>query len=219
MGAALSGLNLSINEEINVEINKSEYMTDRKGRLVPINQVSAYDLEMDAFVNDAIHDAKLKQAELRDFKNRSFDNCYAWMDLIAEKYGRTRGGTKGNVTFSSFDGSKQITIKVQDSLAFGPELQVAKDLIDECVTEWSEGANDNLRALITDAFQVDKEGNLSTSRILSLRRIKIEDERWKQAMEAISESLLVTVSKTYINFREKDASGKLMNIPLDIAAI
>lgn len=200
-------------------INQSDYMTDRKGRLVPINQVSEYDLEMDAFVSDAIRDAKLKNAELRDFKKRAFDNCYAWLDLIAEKYGRTRGGAKGNVTFSSFDGSKQISIKVQDSLAFGPELQVAKDLIDECVTEWSEGANDNLRALITDAFQVDREGNLSTSRILSLRRVKIDDERWKKAMEAISESLLVTVSKTYIHFREKDESGKLVHIPLDIAAI
>lgn len=219
MVAALSGLNLSINEEINVEINKDDYMTDRKGRLVPISQISDYDLEMDAFVNDAIRDAKAKNQDLRDFKKRSFDNCYAWLDLIAEKYGRTRGGAKGNVTFPSFDGSKQITIKVQDSLTFGPELQVAKDLIDECVKEWSKGADEKLLAVIDDAFHVDKEGNLSTSRILSLRRVKIEDDRWKQAMEAISESLLVTVSKTYINFREKDESGKLVNIPLDIAAI
>ncbi|MGK2889839.1 MAG: DUF3164 family protein [Candidatus Malihini olakiniferum] len=36
-------------------------MTDRKGRLVPISQVSDYDLEMDTFVNDAIRDAKLKK--------------------------------------------------------------------------------------------------------------------------------------------------------------
>lgn len=200
-------------------INKEEYMTDRKGRLVPINQVSEYDLEMDAFVSDAIRDAKLKNAELRDFKKRAFDNCYAWLDLIAEKYGRTRGGAKGNVTFSSFDGSKQISIKVQDSLAFGPELQVAKQLIDECVKEWSKGANEKLLAIIDDAFQVDKEGNLSAWRILSLRRVKIDDDRWKNAMEAISESLQVTVSKTYINFREKDEAGKLVNIPLDIAAI
>ncbi|WP_113632191.1 DUF3164 family protein [Pectobacterium peruviense] len=201
------------------EINKNDYMTDRKGRLVPINQVSDYDQEMDAFVNDAIRDAKLKNDELREFKKKSFDNCYAWLDLVAEKYGRTRGGVKGNVTFSSFDGSKQISIKVQDSLTFGPELQIAKQLIDECVKEWSKGADEKLRAIIDDAFQVDKEGNLSTSRILSLRTVKIEDDRWKKAMEAISESLMVKVSKTYINFREKDESGKLINISLDIAAI
>ncbi|MEN3964722.1 DUF3164 family protein, partial [Enterobacter hormaechei] len=106
-----------------------------------------------------------------DFKRRAFDECYAWLDLVAEKYGRTRGGAKGNVTFSSFDGAQQITIRVQETLTFGPELQIAKDLIDECVTEWSEGANANLRAIISDAFQVDKEGQLNTGRILSLRRV------------------------------------------------
>ncbi|EBT6969486.1 DUF3164 family protein [Salmonella enterica] len=201
------------------EVNKEDYMKDRKGRLVPINQVSDYDLAMDSFVREQVAAAKVKSADLSDFKQRAFDECYAWLDLVAEKYGRTRGGAKGNVTFSSFDGSEQITIRVQETLTFGPELQIAKDLIDECVTEWSEGANDNLRAIIADAFQVDKEGQLNTGRILSLRRVKIQDERWNRAMEAISESLQVAMSKTYINFREKDKGGKLINIPLDIAAI
>ncbi|WP_145551122.1 DUF3164 family protein [Yersinia intermedia] len=201
------------------EINKDEYMKDRKGRLVPVAQVSDYDLAMDSFVKEQVAAAKVKSADLSDFKQRAFDECYAWLDLVAEKYGRTRGGVKGNVTFSSFDGSVQITIRVQETLTFGPELQIAKDLIDECVTEWSEGANANLRAIIGDAFQVDKEGQLNTGRILSLRRVKIQDERWNRAMEAISESLQVAMSKTYINFREKDKHGKLINIPLDIAAI
>ncbi|EPK4543361.1 DUF3164 family protein [Serratia marcescens] len=200
-------------------INQDEYMKDRKGRLVPISQVSDYDLAMDSFVREQVSAAKAKNKDLRDFKERSFADCYAWLDLVAEKYGRTRGGAKGNVTFPSFDGSQQITIRVQETLTFGPELQIAKDLIDECVTEWSEGANANLRAIISDAFQVDKEGQLNTGRILSLRRVKIQDDRWIKAMEAISESLQVAMSKTYINFREKDESGKLVNIPLDIAAI
>lgn len=201
------------------EVNKEDYMKDRKGRLVPVDQVSDYDLAMDTFVKEQVAAAKAKRDELADFKRRAFDECYAWLDLVAEKYGRTRGGAKGNVTFSSFDGSQQITIRVQETLTFGPELQIAKDLIDECVTEWSEGANANLRAIISDAFQVDKEGQLNTGRILSLRRVKIQDERWNKAMEAISESLQVAMSKTYINFREKDKNGKLVNIPLDIAAI
>jgi hypothetical protein len=195
------------------------YMKDRKGRLVPVDQVSAYDLEMDAFVRSQVACAKEHNQALKVFKSKSFDECYAWMDLVAEKYGRKPGGIKGNVTFSTFDGGEQITIKVQDTIEFGPELQVAKDIIDECVLEWSEGANDNLRAIIFDAFEVDQAGKLNVSRILSLRRIKIDDARWLKAMEAISESLQVAVSKTYINFKEKDGSGKLIGIPLDIAGV
>ncbi|HGO5402858.1 TPA: DUF3164 family protein [Klebsiella oxytoca] len=200
-------------------INQDEYMKDRKGRLVPISQISDYDLAMDIFVREQVAAAKAKNADLSEFKDRAFNECYAWLDLVAEKFGRTRGGAKGNVTFPTFDGSQQITIRVQETLTFGPELQIAKELFDECVTDWSKGANANLQAIVTDAFQVDKEGQLNTGRILSLRRVKIQDERWIKAMDAISESLQVAMSKTYINFREKDKSGKLVNIPLDIAAI
>ena len=201
------------------EFNKDEYMKDRKGRLVPISQVSDYDLAMDTFVREQVTAAKIKRDELCEFKRRAFDECYAWLDLVAEKYGKTRGGVKGNVTFPTFDGSQQITIRVQETLTFGPELQIAKELFDECVTDWSQGANANLQAIVSDAFQVDKEGELSTGRILSLRRVKIQDERWIKAMDAIAESLQVAMSKTYINFREKDKTGRLVNIPLDIAAI
>ncbi|MCX8962165.1 DUF3164 family protein [Erwinia psidii] len=194
-------------------------MLDRKGRFVPESQVSAYDLEMDAFVRAQISQAEELNRSLLAFKTKAFNDCYAWMDLVAEKYDRQPGGVKGNVTFTSFDGTQQISIKVQDSLNFGPELQVAKDIIDECLVQWSEGANDNLRAILTDAFEVDKEGQLNTARILSLRRIKIDDARWLTAMEAIAESLQVAVSKTYINFRRKDECGKMVSIPLDLAGV
>lgn len=198
---------------------QDKYMKDRKGRLVPVNQVDEHDIEMDEFVRNQVKKAKELQAVLRQFKQNAFDDCYAFMDLLAEKYERKIGGQKGNVTFSTFDGYMQVRIAVQDSLTFGPELQIAKQIIDECLNDWAKDANQNLRTLITDAFEVDKEGELNTGRILSLRRIKINDERWKQAMNAISESLRIAVSKTYINFREKESNGKYNNISLDMAGV
>lgn len=200
-------------------LEQDKYMKDRKGRLVPIEQIDAHDIEMDSFVRNQVNKAKELQQVLMQFKQAAFDDCYAFMDLLAEKYERKIGGQKGNVTFSTFDGQLQVRIAVQDSLTFGPELQIAKQIIDECLNDWAKDANQNLRTLITDAFEVDKEGELNIGRILSLRRIKIADDRWKQAMEAISESLQVAVSKTYINFREKDNAGKYNNISLEIAGV
>lgn len=198
---------------------QDKYMKDRKGRLVPVEQIDEHDIEMDAFVRNQVRKARELKTVLRQFKQNAFDDCYAFMGLLAEKYERKIGGQKGNVTFSTFDGSMQVRIAVQDTLTFGPELQIAKQIIDECLNDWAKNANQNLRTLITDAFEVDKEGELNTGRILSLRRIKINDERWKQAMDAISESLRIAVSKTYINFREKDSNGKYNNIPLDLAGV
>lgn len=202
-----------------MSIDLDGYMKDSKGRLVPVEQVSEYDRLMDQFVRENVQNARAQRNNLMQFKQRAFDDCYAFLDMLAERYQRAPGGKKGNITFSTFDGSEAIRIKVQDSLAFGPELQVAKEIIDECISEWAQGANENLRAIVLDAFEVDKEGKLSVTRILSLRRIKIQDERWIKAMDIIADSLRINVSKTYINFLEKDSSGKLVNISLDIAAI
>ncbi|MGX9522467.1 DUF3164 family protein [Vibrio mediterranei] len=195
------------------------YIEDRKGRLVPVSNVSGFDMEMHEFVKRELEKAKEEQQRLREFKVTAFGNCYAFLDLLAEKYNRTHGGAKGNVTFSTFDGKQQVQISIQDSLVFGPELQIAKDIIDECLSEWSEGANVNLKAIVADAFEIDKEGNLNTGRILSLRKHAIEDARWQQAMTAIGDSILVASSKPYIRFKERDSSGKMVNVPLDIAAL
>lgn len=195
------------------------YMKDRKGRLVPEHLVEPHDLEMDAFVKLLVNQARTTQELLRKFKADSFAECYAFLELLGEKYDRKLGGEKGNVTFSSYDGSIQVQISVQNSLVFGPELQVAKELIDQCLSDWSEGANDNLKVVVNDAFDVDKEGNLNTGRILSLRRIAIDDPRWLNAMKAIGDSMLVASTKPYIRFKERDGNGKMANISLDIATL
>ena len=41
------------------EVNKEDYMKDRKGRLVPVDQVSDYDLAMDSFLKEQVAAAKV----------------------------------------------------------------------------------------------------------------------------------------------------------------
>ncbi|MDO6497353.1 DUF3164 family protein [Photobacterium sanguinicancri] len=199
------------------------YMLDSKQRLVPISTVDDYDIEINDFVEKHISEARNIQQTLKTFKRKVYEDCYAFLELLAEKYEtkKKRGGAKGGFSFSSYDGALQIKITVQDRITFGPELQIAKELIDECVQDWSSDANDYLKVLINDAFEVDREGNLNTGRILSLRKHKdkINDERWMNAMEAIADAIMVTGSKTYLNFRERTSEGKLINIPLDLAAL
>jgi hypothetical protein len=75
-------------------------------------------------------------------------------------------------------------------------------------------------ALINDAFNVDKEGKISTGRILSLRRLEIKDEKWQQAMNALSESVRVQCSKSYIRVYERIGdTDQYQPIPLDMAGV
>ncbi len=129
------------------------------------------------------------------------------------------GGRKGNLSLHSFDGKYKVQVAQQDRIAFDERLQAAKALIDICIEKWSKGGNSNLIALIHDAFNVDKEGNLDQRRILSLRRVEIDDADWKNAMQAISDAVKVVGSTEYMRFFERDENGKYQSITLDFSGL
>ena len=96
-------------------------------------------------------------------------------------------------------------VQVQDYIDFGPQLQVAKGLIDECLLEWTAESRSEIRAIVTRAFNVDKSGQINRSEIFALLRHDIEDERWVRAMTAIRDAMRVVSSKTYVRCYERDA--------------
>lgn len=195
------------------------YRADSKGRLVPEGSIKPIDIERDAVVTSLIEKVKAVRQQLKDFKALAFGDIEAFIELSLEQYGVHAGGGKGNITLHSFDGKYKIVRQIQDSIRFDERLQAAKVLIDECIQSWSVDSNDHLKVLVNDAFQVDKEGKISTGRVLGLRRHNIDDPKWKQAMNAISDSIKVVDSKSYVRFYERDKDGKYQPISLDFASV
>ena len=200
-------------------INGKTYWQDAQGRLIAEELVKQMDKERDELVCGFVVQAKSLQAEMRAFKNQVFDDVAAFVQLSAEKYDVKVGGRKGNLTLFSFDGKYKLQVAVSNHIRFDERIQAGKVLIDECLHEWAGEARPELKALIDNAFQVDKEGNLSTARILSLRRVDIQDERWTRAMQAIADSVQIVGSKDYIRFYERDEQGKYLPISLDVASV
>ena len=67
---------------------------------------------------------------------------------------------------------------------------------------------------------MDKEGKINTGRVLSLRRLDIDDDRWKRAMDAISDSIQTVGSKSYVRLYERIGdSEEYVPISLDIAGV
>ena len=195
------------------------YMEDAQGRLVPVSMVKDVDKARDDLVREWLGKAQALNAQMRNFLDDALGDTAAFVSLSAEQYGAKVGGTKGNVTLTSFDGRYKMKRQVQETMVFDERLQGAKALIDECINDWTAGSRDEVRVLINDAFQVDKEGRINTTRVLALRRLKIDDERWQRAMQAISDSLRVAGSKTYLRFYERQADGAYKAIPLDLSAL
>ena len=196
------------------------FREDAKGRLVPIETIKEVDLARDELVTTLVKAAEQHSTSLAAFKTEAMGTISAFITESMARYKAKFGGVKGNVTLISFDGRYKVQVQIQDRIAFDERLQAAKALIDKCLNKLCEGANPELKAFVDDVFEVDKEGKVSPTRILSLRRRNIDDKNWKRAMDAISESFSVTGSKAYLRFYKRvGQSDQYPPIPLDVAEI
>jgi len=196
-----------------------EYMNDSQGRKVPIEHVSDLDKLRDQTVKSIAAKALAQRDTLAVFKRELRDELMAFLDLSSGQYGKAYGGKKGNVSLMSYDGRYKLLLAVNENIVFDERLQVAKGIIDECITRWSTGARSEIRALVNDAFYVDKAGNINTARILGLRRLDIQDADWQKAMQAITDSIQVSGSKEYLRVYERDERGEYRQVALDVAAL
>ncbi|MDR0997179.1 MAG: DUF3164 family protein [Zoogloeaceae bacterium] len=194
------------------------YWQDSQGRLIPFSAIKPIDKARDELVREIVARAKAMSGQLAEFKTGVMTDIAAFVQLSAEEYGAKIGGKKGNVSLLSFDGRYMVKRAIAESLHFDERLQAAKALIDACLTSWTQGARPEIHVLINDAFKVDKEGNISTGRVLGLRKLSIDDERWQEAMQAIGDAVQVVDSKSYVRVYERigDAEGWTA-IPLDVA--
>jgi hypothetical protein len=186
-----------------IDVGGASYLRDAKGALIPLAAIKAQDLLMDETVREMLADAHALEAQIAAFKRRSFERVTALQELMAQEYDATVGGKKGNLTLLTFDGCGKVTVQVSDLLEFGPELQAAKTLVDECLTEWSEGSAHEMRALVNRVFQVDQQGKINRGALFMLLRVETTNPRWKRAMDAIRDSMRVVGSKTYMRFYDR----------------
>ena len=195
------------------------YLKDAQERLVPVSTIKPQRILEHELVERLCESARALNRALAEFKACSLSEVMNFRDLVAAEYGAEIGGAKGNMTLSTYDGREQVQVQVSETLAFGPELSAAKELIDGCLQRWTKEADDKVRVLVEHAFQVNKMGRIDTQRVLSLRQIAIEDADWKRAMDAISDALRVRSSTTYIRFYEATEKSPVAQIPLSLAVL
>lgn len=184
-----------------------QYLPDAKGNLVPLEMVKPEHKLEDELVRKVMTYARELSAQIGRFKGHTFEDLSGFDGLLAQEYGVTSRGKKGNRTYQSHDGLMKVQVQVADQIDFGPELQHAKTLIDECLVEWVEDGRAEIRAIVTRAFNVEKEGSINKAELFMLLRLDINDERWKRAMQAIRDAIRIVGSKQYFRFYERDAQN------------
>ncbi|MBW2672688.1 MAG: DUF3164 family protein [Deltaproteobacteria bacterium] len=200
--------------------NKEGWWIDAKGDAIPPRHVRPEDKLCDRVVEKLIGRAHRLNADLEKLKRQAFEDIETYivkLESIYDVKARTQGGNK---QLSDFAGLKRVSVKVQKLIDFDTRIELAKQLIDDCVKRWSKGSDDRLVILINDAFKVDKKGKLDRDRILGLLRLKLNDSDWQKAMGIIKDAIYVSGKRAYIQFAEREAeNGIWRTISLDIAGV
>lgn len=201
-----------------VEVGSGKFMADGKGNLIGLGQIKPQRLLEDEMVRKVMYFARELSDQVRRFKGHTFADLAAFQSLLEQQYGAKAGGAKGNVTFTTFDDSMRVEVKMADQITFGPELQAAKKLVDECLREWGADSHEMIRSLVNNVFSVEKEGQINRGELFSLLAIEHSDPRWQSAMEAIRDSIRVIGTKAYLRFRVRDDQGSWSTVTIDLAA-
>jgi hypothetical protein len=199
-------------------MNDEPMMRTCEGRLVPAKFVKPERRLEDQLVTGLLAKAETLRAAIVAFKSDVLDEIDTFKSLVAEQYGVKLGGRRDGITLTSFDLMTKVQVSIANTMTFGPELIAAKELIDQCLTDWSDGADDRLRLIVMSAFEVGEGRSLRVDRVLELRKLNITDPKWVRAMQAINDALTVARSKQYVRiYRRPNADAPWQQIVLDVS--
>ena len=84
---------------------------------------------------------------------------------------------------------------------------------------WSADARPEVVALIQHAFATDRHGRVNREGVFRLRRLQIDDGRWRQAQQAIADSIRVEGAKSHIRlYMRPSPEAKWKPVPINLAA-
>lgn len=201
-----------------VEVGAEKFMRDARGNLMAYGAVKPQRLLEDEMVRKVMFFARDLSDQVRRFKGHTFEDLAAFQSLLEQQYKVPPSTGKGNCSYTTFDDSMRVEVKIADQITFGPELQAAKKLVDECLREWGADSHEMIRSLVNRIFSVEKEGQINRGDLFTLLAIEHSDERWQRAMEAIRDSIRVIGTKAYLRFRVRDDQGAWSTVTIDLAA-
>lgn len=203
-----------------VDVNGVPYLHDAQGDLVALSNIKAVHLLEDEMVRKIVGYGESLSAELARYSMHTDADIAAFDALRAQEYGVEPRETKGNRTFTSYDGLLKVQVAVARRIRMGSSLEEAKAVLDAMIVERGAGVDPFLITLVKRAFKTDQEGKVDVRAILALRRLDVDDPRWPKFCQAIDEAIIPDGSKRYIRlYRRDNQQAGWQMIPLALSDV
>lgn len=192
-------------------------MQDPDGNLILMKNIHEADLLEHDMVLAIACIWESVSGKIARFKQYCFEDVTTFVDLLFEKWQAKRGGTEGNMSFSTIDRRFQLKICIQKTIDFGPEIQVAQSKLAEAIRSMASDDSD-IQSIVTSAFTLT-DGKLNVAAILRLRKLKISNPTWNEGMQIIDNAIEVISRKKQIRLYKRNDQGQYDAVPLNIAAL
>ncbi len=198
--------------------DKGEWLNSR-GKGVPTKYVKDIDKKRDRVVERLTNKAQKIQKMMQEFKGEIITHLETFLQYSRQTTQQV-GGIKGNVTLRNFSGNKKFERGIAEYIDYDERLQSVKDLIDECITEWTVDVKGPLKTLIDEVFEVDRKGRMNINGLRNLSNLEMPPHpKWEQAMALLRECEQVTGTKSHYRFYVKGPNEDMIPISLDFAKL
>ncbi|CAN5440707.1 hypothetical protein BH10BAC5_BH10BAC5_27670 [soil metagenome] len=171
-----------------------------------VSNIKKYDMKRNVVVTRVIQRMLKLQQKMQAEKALVLKEVSKFVEYAGKQsnYKKKYSAIKGNITLTDFTGCFQVEMKRHDLIFFDERLAIAKAIIDDLMVKWSEGAHPNMKQIISEAFKVDKKGNVNKAMILGICKLSINDPDWELAVKQIRESIDIKGTKDYIQFKRRN---------------
>lgn len=193
---------------------------DEAGNNIPYDRTTKFERAAEVAVFKMATDAEKLNQALTAFKDNLRKEAERLYSLFVAENGQIGKG-KGSVTFFNFDRSIKVAVKVNDQITFDENtIELAKNKLDELLSDGLEGAKDFVKPLVMEAFH-NNSGRLDTKRVLGLRKYssRIKDTRYAEAMDLIDKAIRRPSTREYYQVWVRDENGEYQDIQLNFASI
>lgn len=192
------------------------FMIDNNGNRIPAKYVSNFDKERDKVSRRILARFQKARKTLETLSKESIADLNSLLKL------KQKVGEKGNFATSSFDGLISCGIRQQYNILLDERVAQARELMLEYVRGCVDGTDESKKAvlmrIVEEAFRANKQGILPTTKIFSLMRMEVKDERWNEARQILQDAIKPQKGKSYLFCETRTSVQKdFVPIRLDLA--
>lgn len=155
-------------------------------------------------------------------KSDALDEFQAIIKLKRELLGFVNGDKQRSHVFTHSDGDMRITIGVNSVDNYHDTVNEGIEMVVDYINSLANDDNArHLRDMLMSFLARDKRGNLSSSKVLELRKYANEsgNKTFIDGVKLIEQSYIPSSSSTFIKAEKKNDKGIWVSIPLNITEV